>query len=358
MVQWWEEFSRRPMVAHLMRAIDRFNVRSGMQLAAAITYFSVLAIVPILMLAFSGLGLFITVIRPEELVAIEKWISDRLQPDDPLGGQLTAVITDALTNWASIGLVGLGLTMWIGSGWVGNIKRAIRVLMRTEVDNPGKQLIWPLDVLANFAGLVGMLVGVAATFAAATTASGLGTRVGALVGLSDGRGWSLVVRLISFVVALVAGAAFFRLLFAWFSPVFVPARLAWVGSTLGAAGLLVLQALTGYLIRMFSRNLTAQLFGPIIILMLFLNLFATLILLIAAWLATAVVVEAEPQPVVEQAVSEPLETRPGALYVSSTVAQRSLGVGLKTGYAVGAATGIGIGAIIVGGLKALVGKRS
>lgn len=358
MLQRWEEFSRRPMVAHLMRAIERFNFRSGTQLAAAVTYFSVLAIVPILMLAFSGLGLFITVIRPEALVAIEKWISDRLQPDDPLGGQLTMVITDALTNWASIGLVGLGLTMWIGSGWVGNIKRAVRVLMRTDVDNPGKQLILPLDVLANFAGLVGMLVGVAATFVAATTAAGLGTTVGGLMGIGDGRGWSLLVRLVSFVVALIAGTALFRLLYAWFSPVFVPARLAWVGSGLGAAGLLLLQALTGYLIRMFSRNLSAQLFGPIIILMLFLNLFATLILLIAAWLATAVVVEPEPLPVVEQSVSEPVESRPGELFVSSTVAQRSLGVGLKTGYAVGAATGIGIGAVVVGGLKALFGKRS
>ncbi|MGB7963835.1 MAG: YhjD/YihY/BrkB family envelope integrity protein, partial [Propionicimonas sp.] len=191
-----------------------------------------------------------------------------------------------------------------------------------------------------------------------TTATGLGTRVGGLLGIGDGRGWSLLVRLLSVVVALVAGTALFRLLFAWFSPVYVPARLAWVGSWLGAAGLLVLQALTGYLIRMFSRNLTAQLFGPIIILMLFLNLFATLILLIAAWLATAVVVKPVPQPVVEQAVPEPVETRPGQLLVSSKVAQKSLGVGLKTGYVVGAATGIGIGAVVVGGLKALFGKRS
>ncbi|MGB4270875.1 MAG: YhjD/YihY/BrkB family envelope integrity protein, partial [Propionicimonas sp.] len=125
MLAWWGEFSQRPTVAHLMRAIERFNVRGGVQFAAAVTYFSVLAIVPILMLAFSVLGLFITVLRPESLVAIETWITERLQPDDPLGGQLVSVITEALTNWASIGLVGLGLTMWIGSGWVGNIKRAV-----------------------------------------------------------------------------------------------------------------------------------------------------------------------------------------------------------------------------------------
>lgn len=358
MLAWWGEFSQRPTVAHLMRAIERFNVRGGVQFAAAVTYFSVLAIVPILMLAFSVLGLFITVLRPESLVAIETWITDRLQPDDPLGGQLVSVITEALTNWASIGLVGLGLTMWIGSGWVGNIKRAVRVLMRTNVDDPGKQLILPLDVLANFAGLVGLLLGIAATFVAATTATSLGSWVGALVGIDGSLGWSLLLRLMSVVVALAAGTALFRLLFAWFSPVFVPARLAWIGSGLGAAGLLVLQALTGYLIGMFSRNLSAQLFGPLIVLMLFLNLFATLILLIAAWLATAVVSVPEPEAtVVDPVLAEPVERRPGELQVSSAVAQRSLGAGLTVGYAVGAATGLGVGALLVGGLKALFGRR-
>ena len=52
-------------VTHLLRAIDRFSSRLGNQLAAAITYFSVLAIVPVLMIAFSILGLTIEVLRPD-----------------------------------------------------------------------------------------------------------------------------------------------------------------------------------------------------------------------------------------------------------------------------------------------------
>ncbi len=79
----------------------------------------------------------------------------------------------------------------------------------------------------------------------------------------------------------------FRLLFGWFAPTPVPRHLAWVGAGIGSLGLVVLQTITGYLVGAFSRNLTAALFGPIIILMLFLNLFATLILYIAAWLATS-----------------------------------------------------------------------
>ena len=71
MLQWWAEFSQKPFVAHLLRAVERFNVRGGIQLAAAVTYFSVLALVPILMLAFSALGLTLTVLRPEALGTIE-----------------------------------------------------------------------------------------------------------------------------------------------------------------------------------------------------------------------------------------------------------------------------------------------
>ncbi len=53
-LEWWEQFSQRPFVAHLLRAVDRFNLRGGVQLAAAITYFSVLSLVPILMLVVLG----------------------------------------------------------------------------------------------------------------------------------------------------------------------------------------------------------------------------------------------------------------------------------------------------------------
>ena len=52
---WWAEFSKRPFVAHILRTVERFNVRGGGQLAAAIAFFSVLSLVPILMLAFSAL---------------------------------------------------------------------------------------------------------------------------------------------------------------------------------------------------------------------------------------------------------------------------------------------------------------
>lgn len=356
MIRWWQEFSTHPRVAHLLRSVQRFNVRGGSQLAAAVSYFSTMSLVPVLMLAFSALGFFLTIVQPQALDTLELLISERLQPDDPLGGQLVHVITGALNNWAAIGLVGLGVTMWIGSGWIGNLKRAVRVLMRTNVDKPEKPLPLPLDVLANFLGLVVLLVGVAATFVASATASGLGSMVGQWLGINDSFWWSLLLRMVSLLVSLAAGTGLFWLLFAWFSPHPVTRHLAWIGSLIGAAGLLALQLLTGYLIGAFSRSLSAALFGPVIILMLFLNLFATLILFIAAWLATDRSEEEAPLPVAGVAELTPPEPLEG--YVRTAVAEKSMSVGLRAGWLIGTATGVGLGALIVGGLRALLpGKR-
>ncbi|VTP82303.1 Inner membrane protein yhjD [Leclercia adecarboxylata] len=44
---------QQPMIAHLLRATERFNDRLGNQFGAAITYFSFLSMIPILMLSFA-----------------------------------------------------------------------------------------------------------------------------------------------------------------------------------------------------------------------------------------------------------------------------------------------------------------
>jgi membrane protein len=360
-LEWWKRFSQRPFVAHLLRAVERFNVRGGAQLSAAITYFSVLSMVPILMLAFSVLGFTVTVFRPDALVAVESWLHDQLRADSGIGKGLYDLIYNSLNNWASIGLVGLGITMWVGSGWVGNLKRAVRLLMRIDVDNPGKLAPMPLDVLANFGGLIGIILWTAATFLTAAVATSLGSTVGDWLGFGGSLGWTLVLRLVGFVVSLALGCVGFRLLFGWFNPTYVPSHLAWVGAAIGAAGLLILQALAGYLFGSFSRNLGFAVFGSTIVLMLFLNLFATLILYIAAWLATSEVPVPEPEPEPEpelEAAPEPVENRPGELYVSAEVARRSLGIGLGTGYTIGAATGLGLGALLTAALRAVFGRRS
>ena len=99
----------------------------------------------------------------------------------------------------------------------------------------------------------------------------------------------------------------------------------------------------------FDNNPAAKVFGPVIILMLFFNLFALLILFVAAWIATA---EHQAVPASEEEVKEtvrfPLLTADGRepAMVSQEVAAQSVRVGIGTGYLTGAATGVGLGAIL------------
>ena len=51
-----DKIQRQPVIAHLIRSAERFNDRMGNQFGAAITYFSFLSMIPILMVSFAAAG--------------------------------------------------------------------------------------------------------------------------------------------------------------------------------------------------------------------------------------------------------------------------------------------------------------
>ncbi len=191
MAQWWQQFSQRLVVAHLLRAFERFNVRGGGQFAAAVAYFSVLSIVPILMLAFSILGLSLTVLWPDALSAVQERVTHELANYGDLGEKLVGVVTGALNNWAALGITGLAIALWSGATWMGNLKRAVQALMREEYDRPPKQHPMPLDLLVNFGGLLVLIVAVTASAAATVSATALTGKWGSGSGcpVSAGPSW-------------------------------------------------------------------------------------------------------------------------------------------------------------------------
>jgi len=92
--------------------------------------------------------------------------------------------------------------------------------------------------------------------------------------------------------------------------------------------------------------------------MLFFNIFAQLVLFVAAWIATAdheaVPVPAEEEPAIA-AASDDLEEPPNV--IPEEVAVRSVRVGMGAGYVTGAATGVGLGAALAYVLSAVVRGR-
>lgn len=299
--------------AHLWRANERFTNRLGNQFAGAITFFSMLSSVPVLMLAFSALGFTLTVLRPAWLQGVRGIIEENLS-SGPVRDTVLEYLDLYLFHWQSVGLVGLWIGLWAGSVWMGNLKSAVRAMWRPEFDRVEKKRFLPLEMLVNVGLLLALLSLVLICFAATTALTSGSEGLVALLGLARVSPAAWLVSLVSVLVSLAGGWLFFFVLYTVLPQNDAPRGAVWRGSMAAAVCFWLLQAATTQLTAMFARNRSAALWGATLIVgLLFLNLFARLVLFVAAWIATS------NQPAVARRWStfdEPLRGREDALTVS------------------------------------------
>ncbi len=349
----------RPAVAHLLRANERFTGRLGVQFSAAAAYFSVLSLVPILTLAFSIVGFVLTVIRPDLRDDVSRFVVSQVGS----GGtaqQVIAVINSALDNYAAVGIIGALTAAYSGASWMGNLKNAVEAQMRANFDLEISKQNIVVATLVNLLNLLGLVVAIAVTFGLAALSTTVTGDLLALLGLDDVPWLVLVLRIAPIIVSVGAGWLLFMYLFTVLPERHAERGPRRRGALIGSVGLIVLQYGTGLLFKAFSGNAAVNIFGPVIVLLLFLNLFARLILLVAAWIATAdapAFVQAGPPvtaadlsgPVMAQLAdairTDPSSTADAPAAVPQAVAARSVRVGTGAGYLTGAATGIGLGAL-------------
>jgi membrane protein len=361
-----DRLKRRPWIAHMIRTIERYIGRLGSQFAAATTYFSVLALVPVLMVAFSITGFVLTVVQPELLDDIADAVADALGGggDPATREKILALVNDALSQYWAIGIVGLVVALYTGAKWMGHLKNAVRTQWRPGFDLRPQKINIVLKTLGNLVLLAGLLLGMAVSFGLASLSTSLADTVVGWLGLSDQPWIAPLLRLSSVVFSIGAGWLIFMYLYTVLPETREPWRIVRRGALLGAIALALLQFLASYLINAFQGNAAAAIFGPVIVVMLFFNIFAQLTLFIAAWIATA---EHEAIPVPAEKVEE--ETRTVSMpepqptedvkpnVVPEAVAARSVRAGMGAGYVTGAATGVGLGAALAYAFSSLVRGR-
>ena len=94
-----KRLEQRPWIAHIIRAVERYTSRLGSQFAAATTYFWVLALVPILMVAFSITGFVLTVVYPDLLATVADAVTDALgSTDTATRDKILNVVNTALSQ--------------------------------------------------------------------------------------------------------------------------------------------------------------------------------------------------------------------------------------------------------------------
>ena len=345
MPQWLEKLKEKPAIAHLWRMQERFTARLGNQFAGAITYFSVLSIVPVLMFGFSVLGMVLTVLRPDLLDTVRDLISGEFK-EAPLGTQVIGIMENALRNWASLGIVAIAVFAWSGANWVANLKSAIRAQLRPTLDVAEQKSNIAVETLKNIGILLVLLVTILAMFALSAVATVLASTIIGWLQLPVSMLTTVGLRLVPMLANIAVGFGLFAFLYRVSYQQQIPRRIWLTGALIGSIGLAVLQVAAAAITGAFSGNAAANVFGPIIVAMLFLNLFATLILMIAAWMASY-----EPPPVYRSPLAADVADPPAEMAdplptVRRAVAERGMRVGLGTGWVLGAATGVGLGAVI------------
>jgi membrane protein len=272
---------RYPWLDHLVRAGQSYTAHHGDHYAAAITFFSVLSLVPMMMIAFAAAG-FILADNPELL----RQLQDQIQSAAPagLGGTLNGIIEGAIASRRGVGIVGLLGALYSGLGWMSNLREALTAQWRGGEEPPEPEGFLRTKVF-DLLALLGLGVALVTSFALTGIGTGFATAVLQAIGLGKMPG----ARLVLTGLAVVASVTGMWLVFLWViarlprQP--VPLRRAMRAAWFGAIGFEILKQAFAIYLDSVTASPTGQLFGPVIGLMVFAYFVSRFLLFLTAWAA-------------------------------------------------------------------------
>lgn len=322
-----------PWIDHLMRMNERYGEQGGNQYAAGITYFSVLSLFPLLMLAFAVLALVLRGNR--ELM---ERVLDEIQDSasGQMGDILTTIIEQAVEQAGSVFSIGLVLALWTGLGWMAHLRMGVSSMWKVSgtADN------FVIGKLKDLIGLIGLIVSLIVAIAVTVVGnSGLTTTLLGYVGLDHVPG----IRWITFGVALLVGVIANYIVFAWmiaYLPrVKTPRKSVFQSAIIGAVGFEIFKQFATMFFSNALSNPAGAAFGPIIGVMVLMYFIWRILLYCSAWAATT------PESLANLAPEAP----PAAIIrVRQEVRTGSTDAGRAGLLGVGAAAGVLVGGLIGG----------
>jgi membrane protein len=312
--------SRYAWFDHVMRAQARYQNSKGDFFAAGITYFTVFALFPLVMVGFA-VGGFVLSRQPELLADIEMRIKSTVSGD--FGQQLVNLMDSAIESRTSVGIIGLATAAWAGLGWMANLREALSEMWEQRT-KPGNFIRTKLsDLLALVSTFSAMVITIGLT---ALGDPGLMRNVLEWLGVPDVQGLGGVLRVVSLLVSLLIS----WLLFTW-----IIARLpresvsfrssAWAG-LLAAVAFEVFKQVASIYLQSVMHGPAGATFGPVLGLMVFAYITARLILFSTAWAATSTenLVAAPVEPPEQAQITPRVQVREG-LGVRGALAAAAMG---------------------------------
>jgi membrane protein len=282
-VQW---LTAIPAVSHFLRAIERFNDRLGSQFGAAITYFSFLSLIPILMVSFAAIG-FVLASNGELLQRLIASIVHSIS-DKTLAQTLENTVNTAIQQRTTVGLTGLLLALYSGVSWVGNLREAIRAQSREvwERAEQDKEPIWR-RYIRDFISLGGLMVALIFALSLNSIAGSAQASLVAALGLEQVTWLRPVLTVIALTISISANYLIFLWIF-WILPRHQPRKKPLLrGTLLAAMGFEIIKSIMTYTLPKLASSPSGAAFGSVLGLMAFFYFFARLTLFCAAWIATA-----------------------------------------------------------------------
>lgn len=281
-----EKISAYPVVAHMIRAAERFSDRMGSQFGAAITYFSFLSLIPILMVSFAGVGFFLAS-NPDILTDLINKIADSIS-EQTLASTLKDTVRTAVQQRTTVGVTGLLVALYSGLNWMGNLREAIRAQLRDEWErNPQEQEKFYLKYLRDLVSLIGLVVALIVTLSLTSVFAGAQDAIIRAMGLDTVTWLRPVMVVTGMTLSMLANFLLFLWIF-WVIPRHKPRNKAiFRGSLLAAFGFEVIKIIMTMTLPQLVKSPSGAAFGSVIGLMAFFYFFARLTLFCAAWIGTA-----------------------------------------------------------------------
>ncbi|RKE63565.1 YihY/virulence factor BrkB family protein [Microbacterium sp. AG238] len=270
---------RKPVRAFLL-----YSEHRGPVLADSVTYRTLFSVFAGVLLGFSVAALWLA----GDPVAWQTLIDAVNRVIPGLVGEDGLIKLDDIQAPAGLTIAGIIATVGLVGAAIGAIG-SLRTAMRAIADQTTDDVLFVWVMLRNLAlaiGIGGALIAAAGVTFLGTAGVGL---LADLLGFADDNplvqfgGWA-----VSLVVVFALDAVVVAVLFRVLSGVKVRKHALWSGALLGAAGLTVLQQLSGLFVGGATSNPLLASFASLIALLLWLNLSSQVILIATAYIVTGV----------------------------------------------------------------------
>lgn len=270
---------RWPWFDHLARAGGRYRRTQGDLMAAGVTYFVFLGLVPVLLLIASAIGL---VLAGNELLQNELYDALRETFPGPPGEQIVRELSGAVGSAGVVGLIGLVGFLYAGLRAMDKLRLGMERIWKGRVDEPEFLRDNLQDLLALLAlGSAGLLsLGLTGAVTQATS------WVLELLGLAGAPGLGVLTAVIGLGLAVGTDVVVFLWLLKVVPSTSHPLRRLLPGALFGAAGFEAMKLVGSLYLALISGSVTASAFGGAVGILVWINVVSRFAFFTAAWTAT------------------------------------------------------------------------